>query len=156
MNSAHLHLITTHVPVFGTLLGFGLLLLGLLKKSEELKRTSLLVFVLSAVLTVPTYLSGSPAAEQMKTVMPGMSMEPGEQHAEIAILALAGSLILGVASLAGLIMFRRGRNLSGGFLMLSVVLGLVVCALMAWTANLGGKVRHTEIRGTSVTSGSQY
>jgi hypothetical protein len=157
MNAAHLHLITTHVPVYGTFLGFCLLLLALMKRSEELKRTSLLVFVCAAVLVVPTYLSGPAAAEQMKTVMPGMSLEPGEQHAEVAILALVGSLILGTASLTGLVSFRKRPALPGWFVTLAVVLGLLVSALMGWTANLGGRVRHTEIRhSTSATGGAQY
>jgi len=157
MNSAHLHLITTHVPVYGTILGWALLLVGLLKKSEELRRTSLWVFVFSALLVVPTYLSGPAAADQMKTVMPGMSLEPGEQHAEVAVLALVGSLILGAMALAGLLGFRKRPLLPGWFVALAALLGLLVCGLMGWTANLGGKVRHTEIRSSpSSLSGGTY
>jgi hypothetical protein len=153
MNAAHLHLITTHIPVSGTVLGLALLLLALFRQSEELKRTSLLVFLCAGLLVVPTYLTGAPAAEQMKTVMPGMSLDPGEQHAEMAILALGGSALLGLVSLAGLIAFRPGRPLPTWFLATTLVLGLIASGLMAWTADLGGKVRHTEIRSRASTTG---
>jgi len=47
MNWAHVHLLLNHLPVVGTFFGVLLLLLALLRKSEELKRVSLGVFVLN-------------------------------------------------------------------------------------------------------------
>ena len=44
MNWAHVHLMLSHLPVVGTIFGVLLLLLALLRKSEELKRVSLGVF----------------------------------------------------------------------------------------------------------------
>ena len=146
MNPAHLHLITTHVPVMGTFFGLCLLLLALLRKSEELKRVALLVFVVAALLALPAYLSGPSAADLLRRLMPGMTMDAGDQHVEIAILALAGSLALGAVSLVGLILFRKGRSLSASFLVLVLLLAVLSCGLLSWTANLGGKIRHLEIR----------
>ena len=146
MNPAHLHLITTHVPVMGTVFGLCLLLLALLRKSEELKRVALLVFVVAALLALPAYLSGPSAADLLRRLMPGMTSDAGDQHVEIAILALAGSLALGAVSLLGLILFRKGRSLSASFLVLVLLLAVLSCGLLSWTANLGGKIRHLEIR----------
>lgn len=146
MNSAHLHLITTHVPVLGSLFGLCLLLLGVLKHSEEFKRTSLQVFFVAALFVLPTYLSGRPASEMLLKLMPGMSRDAGDQHAEVALLALVASLVLGTVSLAGLVLFRKGNRLPGWFVLLTTVLALLTSSMMGWTANLGGKVRHMEIR----------
>jgi asparagine N-glycosylation enzyme membrane subunit Stt3 len=60
MNWAHIHLSLNHLPVVGTFFGVLLLLLALLRKSEELKRVSLGVFVLTALLALPVYFTGEP------------------------------------------------------------------------------------------------
>lgn len=131
MNPALLHLITTHVPVMGTLFGLCLLLLALLRRSEELKRAALLVFVVAALLALPAYLSGPSASGLLRRLMPGMTMDAGDQHAEIAILALVGSLVLGAVSLVGLILFRKGRSLPAGWLVLVLLLALFACGLLS-------------------------
>ena len=146
MNPAHLHLITTHLPVMGTFFGLCLLLFALLRKSGKLKSVALLVFVVTALLTLPVYLSGSPASDLLRRLMPGMTMDAGDQHAEMAILALVGSLALGVVSLVGLILFRKGRTPPAGFLVFVLLLAVLSGGLLSWTANLGGRIRHLEIR----------
>lgn len=146
MNPAHPHLLTTHVPVMGTNFGLCLLLFALLRGSEELKRVALPVFVVAALVGLPAYLSGSSASNLLKRVMPGMTMDAGDQHAEIAILALVGSLALGVAALVGLVLFRNGRSLPVGYLVFVLLLAMVACGLLGWTANLDMKIRHLELR----------
>jgi hypothetical protein len=145
MNPAHFHLATTHAPVLGTVFGLGLLLLAVWRKSEELKRVALLGFVVAALLALPAYLSGAPASEMLRQFTPGMTMDASDQHAESAILAFAGSLLSGVVALAGLIHFRQGRKLPAIFLGFVLLLAMVACGLLGWTANLGGKIRHLEL-----------
>lgn len=146
MNSAHLHLMLTHAPVFGTIFGLALLLLGVVRKSEDIKRLSLLVFIITGILALPTYLTGEPAEKQLKALFPTTPLETAEQHEEIAILALVAVMFVGVLALAGSIIFQKGKTLPGWFTNLVLVLAIISTATLAWTANLGGKVRHTEIR----------
>jgi hypothetical protein len=101
---------------------------------------------------LPAYLSGAPASEVLRQFTPGMTMDASDQHAESAILAVAGSLVLGVVALAGLIHFRKGRRLPRIFLGFVLSLALLACGLLAWTANLGGKIRHLELGRQSSTS----
>ena len=152
MNPAQIHLATTHAPVLGTVFALGLLLLAILRKSEELKRVALLGFVVAALLALPAYLTGAPASEVLRQFTPGMTTDASDQHAESAILAFAGSLVLGVVALAGLIHFRKGRKLPAIFLGFVLLLAMVACGLLGWTANLGGKIRHLEIGRQSSTS----
>jgi hypothetical protein len=58
MDSAHLHLMLTHVPVIGSLLGSGILAWGLVRKQPEVVRIALGVFVVSSVVALPVYFSG--------------------------------------------------------------------------------------------------
>jgi hypothetical protein len=60
-------------------------------------------------------------------------------------VTLAGCIVLGIAALAGLILFR-GRAVAGWFSVLLLAGALVVGSLVTWTAHLGGQIRHSEIR----------
>jgi uncharacterized membrane protein len=149
INSAYLHLVVTHVPVVGTFFGLCLFFYALCKRSEELKRAGLLALFFAALLALPAYLSGQPAVDLLKRMMPGMTMDTCDQHMEVGILALVGSMVLGVASLAGLLLFRKGKPLPAYFAAVVLILGLISFGVMAWTANLGARIRHNEIRNFS-------
>ena len=152
MSSAYLHLLMAHVPVVGTLFGAGFLIVAILRKSDELKRAALALICLASLLALPTYLSGQPAAMLLKRFMPGMPPDAGDQHAEVAILALVASLFLGAVALAGLVVFRKDKKMPAGYLVLLLFLALIGGGLLAWTANLGAKIRHTELRRTASVS----
>lgn len=148
MSSAHLHLLLNHVPVLGTLGGMLLLAYAMVRRSQELTRVSLAVLVLAAVVTIPVYLSGEPA-EDLVEHRPEVSERIIEQHEEAAETAATALGILGALSLAGLVLFRRTTGVSRGFAALTLALALVVTGLMTRTANLGGQIRHAEIRSTA-------
>jgi len=76
MNLAHLHLVLNHLPVLGTGFGLALLIFGLWRRSDELKKTALGVLVLVALAAVPVYLTGEPAEELVQAV-PGVSKPAG-------------------------------------------------------------------------------
>jgi len=59
---------------------------------------------------------------------------------------------LGVVSLAGLLFFRRSRTIPLWFSGFALVLSLAATGAMGWTANLGGQIRHSEIRDASATA----
>ncbi|MCI0564610.1 MAG: hypothetical protein MN733_39585, partial [Nitrososphaera sp.] len=66
MNLAHVHLLLNHFPVIGTVFGFLFLAYAMAKKSEELKKVSLGIFVLIALIALPVYFTGEPAEEVVK------------------------------------------------------------------------------------------
>lgn len=145
MNPTHLHLMLNHIPVIGVAFGLGILLFSLWRKSEELKHVALGLFVLTALLTVPVYLTGEPAEDGVKPFVTSSSQFI-EQHEKVAVIAFTGVLVLGASALAGLLVFRRGKLVPVWFSSCVLVASFAVGALMAWTSNLGGQVHHTEIR----------
>ncbi|MEP6670596.1 MAG: hypothetical protein ABJF10_15655 [Chthoniobacter sp.] len=145
MNPTHLHLMLNHIPVLGTAFGLGLLLFGIWRKSDEIKKTALGVFALVALLAAPAYLTGEPAEDVVKA-LPGVLKPVIEQYEEAATVAFVGVIVLGVAALAGLFLFRSGRVIPPWFASLILAASLIVGGLMTWTANMGGQIRHTEIR----------
>ena len=82
--------------------------------------------------------------------LPGVSKAFMERHEEAAGFGFGGVAVLGVVSLALLIFFRRGRILPIWLSTSLLVASMVVSGLMAWTANLGGQIRHSEIRTSNV------
>jgi len=145
MNWAHVHLMLGHLPVVGTIFGVLLLLLALLRKSEELKRASLGIFVLTALLAQPVYFTGEPA-EKVIEHLPDVTESLIEEHEDAALFALLMAGVAGIVALAGLILFRRAGRLPGWIVGAALVLSLATSGLMGWTANRGGQIRHTEIR----------
>jgi hypothetical protein len=53
-NSAHVHLLLNHVPTIGFGIGLVLFVTGLVAKSDVLKRTSLVMFFVVAVVAIAT------------------------------------------------------------------------------------------------------
>lgn len=145
MNSAHVHLIAAHVPVFGCLFGLCLLMLGLVKRSEELKRTSLGVFFLAAFFTLPAYWSGHLTAPMLMKWIPAISADLADRHADVALLATIVFLAVGIIALAGFLVFRKANSLPLGFVIGIAVLAVFSAAWLGWTASLGGRIRHPEI-----------
>jgi uncharacterized membrane protein len=145
MNWAHVHLLLNHIPVLGTVFGTLLLVFGMAKKNEEIKRVSLGVFVIIAVATLPVYFTGEPT-EEIVEHLPGVAEPIIEEHEEAALVSLIAVGILGILALIVLWRSRHADTLPKGYVTLALILAIVVSALMAWTADLGGKIRHSEIR----------
>lgn len=151
MDPVHIHLMLNHFPVIGMVLGFFLFLFAIRKRSGDLIKASLGGFILLALLAVPTYLSGA-YAEKGVEHLSGVSESMIGLHEDAAAVALVGVAILGVMSLTGLMMFRRQGHFPAWFMVLTLVLSLVTVGMMAYTGNLGGKVRHTELRDGAAQS----
>lgn len=145
MNGAHLHLLVNHVPVLGLFFGLALLVAALWRRSTELTRTSLVVFALTAVAAIVVYLTGEPAEDSVEGLA-GVSRALIERHESAALAATIGVGVLGGVALVGLAGFRRLAAVPRWFTSSSLVLALATAGLMGWTANLGGQIRHTEIR----------
>ena len=146
MNPAHLHIILNHIPVIGVPFGAALLIYGLLRKSEEVKRASFVAFLVIALLTIPTFLAGQ-AAEEMVEHLPGFSEQMIENHEGAALIALIATLALGAISLAILLLPPRFSSAGRLMVLTLLIFSLAVGGWLARTANLGGKIRHTELRG---------
>ena len=144
MNAAHLHLLLNHAPVIGTVFGILLLAVAVMRRSDELVRVGLGFFALLAVITVVVYLTGG-AAEELVENLPGISEALIERHEESALAATIVLAVFGGAAAVGLVAFRR-KPLPRPVGIVALVLSLISVGFMAWTANLGGQIRHTEIR----------
>ena len=145
INGAHVHLMVNHFPVIGILFIIMLFLYGLARRSEEIKKVSLAVFVLLAFITVPVYFTGE-AAQKVVKDLPGVTEAFIGRHEEVAGLSLVMMETLGITSLVGLYFFRHSATIPKWFVALVLVISFSTAAIVGFTANLGGQIRHTEIR----------
>ena len=57
----HLHVLLNHFPSVGTVIALGLFLAAYHLKSDDLRRSSMVIFLLLGLLAIPTYISGAAA-----------------------------------------------------------------------------------------------
>ena len=153
MSLTHLHLMLNHVPVVGMLLVIALLAVALMRRSNELAKATFGVAVALALVSVVVFLTGEPAEESVEN-LPGVSEAVIEAHEEAALFATIVIGVFGAAALGALAWFRR-RAIPRWIAGAGLAAALVVGATMAWTANLGGEIRHSEIRSSaSITAGT--
>ena len=150
MDLAHLHLLLNHFPTIGTIIGGGLFVLSLIMKSDDLKRASLAVLLGISLLAIPTYISGNGAQDAIKS-LPGVSKSVIQTHEGAAFLALGFMEFTGAFAWLGLWQFRRLRRIPNWNLAVILILTLASFGLMARASNLGGEIRHAEIRASQQT-----
>lgn len=154
MDQTHLHLLITHLPIFGSMLGAIVLAHALLVKSESIKIASYDIFIISAIGAGIAYATGE-AAEETAERIQGVAKNMIDQHEDFAIYALVALITLGVFSLIGLLLAVRKSGFSKTFALVVFLIALISFGLVAWTGYLGGQIRHTEI-SDATTSVQNY
>src|SRR5512140_947676 len=152
MNLAHVHLLLNHFPTVGMIVGLGVYLMAIAAKSDDLKRASLVIFFGIALLSIPTFASGT-AAELALSTSQEVSTTTIQAHETAALEALAFMELTGALAWLALWQYRRLSRLPQGTVTAVLLSGLVTFGLMARAADIGGEIRHPEIR-TVPTSGA--
>ena len=152
MSIVHLHLLLNHFPVLGVLFVTLLLLLALVRRSNELARLSLVSLAIVGVISILVFFTGEPAQEAIEH-LPGFSERLVDRHEDAALAATIVTGCVGALALSALIVYRR-RTLPRWLTLFVFVAAVGATGLMGYTANLGGQIRHTEIRSTSAIGGA--
>lgn len=169
MDLAYLHLITNHIPIIGVPFALFLLVLGLWRKSDELKTAALLIFVFLGIATLATFLLGQ-GGEDFVEDLAGVSESAIHEHEDFAKFALATVILTAIFSLFVILRYQgfaflRKRitahnkliegevsSVSASYfpiwaILAVTVLALISSAVLGYTGKLGGKIRHLEFYG---------
>ena len=144
MNQAHLHLLITHLPVFGSIIGALVLIYGLWTKSNHTKNAAYFIFILSAIGAGIAYLTGEGAEDAVEHLQ-GVTGNLIEIHEDAAMYALISLIVLGGMSLIALVVSRFKIPFAKSTSTIILLFSLVSFGLVARTGYLGGQIRHTEI-----------
>ena len=79
-----------------------------------------------------------------------MPADIAQAHEQAADQATSAIFLLGLASMLGLYLGRGSRRLPVWSLVVTSVLTVITFVLMARAANLGGQLRHEEIRPVTI------
>ncbi|HEY6088813.1 MAG TPA: hypothetical protein VD771_03395 [Gemmatimonadaceae bacterium] len=151
MSLVHLHLLLNHVPVVGTLFALLLFAATIYPRETVSTRFALGFSAAIAVVAVAVYFTGG-AAEVAVEKLAGVTERAIEQHQEAAEVTTVAMSIFGALSLAALAIFRK-RQMPRWVGVTGLAGTVALSALMGWTANLGGQIRHTEIRSANLQQG---
>ena len=155
MDLTHLHLLITHLPIYGSILGGFVLAYGLWTKSNNTIIAAYLLFIISAMGAGIAYSTGEAAEETVESIK-AISKGKIDQHEDFAIYALWGFIILGVTSLIGLLFSLKNWIGKKYISLVLLLMALISFGLVAYTGYLGGQIRHTEIGNSSPSKTIQY
>lgn len=151
MNAPHFHLLLNHIPVIGITFGLILFIISYLFKSLSLERGGLVLFILAAVMAVPSYLTGEGAEDAVEKIA-GLDSTMIEQHESWAGTYIWFVVVLGVLScFVFLLSLRKWPYIQYAYVSLMFV-ALSCVGISLPVANSGGEIRHTEIRQNSGTA----
>lgn len=153
LNGAHIHLMLNHLPVVGLPIVLFFLLWAVIRDNREMKQASLFFLVFLGVASIAVFLTGEPAEEVVEHLQ-GVSENLIESHEDLGKLALIATLITAASALYSYLRELRGFRSQGG-VKLVLVFGLLATLALGATANLGGKIRHSEIRQNELSENKQ-
>ncbi|MGZ5253897.1 MAG: hypothetical protein ACXWV4_05980 [Flavitalea sp.] len=149
MSQVHLHLLITHLPVFGSILGALVLGYGIWTKSDQTKIAAYFIFILSAIGAGIAYLTGEGAEEAVENIQ-GISENMIELHEDAAMYALISLIALGIMSLIALFVSRFKTSWVKNIGYFILIISIVSFGLVSRTGYLGGQIRHTEIASGNI------
>ena len=150
MDATHLHLLLNHFPIIGTLIAILILAYGIYSGSRRTTKAALFTIIVMSLIAIPVFLTGEPAEESVEN-LPGITHAIIEEHEEAAEFAIWMMAILGIISAISMVNLISKNRINKSLILIALFAGLLTFAAMARTGYLGGKIRHTEIRGNSTS-----
>jgi len=144
---SHVHIIVNHLPTVGFVFALLFYVAALILDNAVMKRASLVLFVICAILGVPTFVTGN-ASMWAVTEKPiaGISKAVINAHRDFALYSLFGLAFTGVTSWLQLWRYRHLGRFSNASLGVILVFALVTLGVLAETGHRGGQINHPEIR----------
>jgi hypothetical protein len=148
LNFVHIHLAINHSSLYTELSAFLLMLAGIVRKNRTLMTAGLVFCIAAALSSVVVFVSGDQAKGIIRAGPPiaGLDKSLIGPHDSAATNFLIISSIAGALALVALYLGRGGRVRPPWSEWLVTVLILVSFVLAGYTALLGGRIHHPEVR----------
>lgn len=153
MNDAHLHLIVNHFPIIGSILGLGVLIIGIFLKNNSVKNTGFSLLIVAAIFAFVSMATGE-GAEEIVEDMPTIGKKIIHEHEEIAEKFALAIYAAGIFSMVALYANFKKNKFAKMSTYLTLILALLAAGIATVVGNSGGEIRHTEIRENNDTLSS--
>jgi TRAP-type uncharacterized transport system fused permease subunit len=145
MESTHIHLLTNHIPILGSLFSFVLLIVGMLLKNKTVEITALSTLLVVTLFTFPAYFSGEEAEHKVEHLAGASEheLEEHEEHAETTLWLMIAAGLLGAMALAS---YKASPQYTKWMRLTTlIVCGFAFLSMIPLSLH-GGKIMHSELR----------
>ncbi|MBP7474936.1 MAG: hypothetical protein KBF83_06940 [Pyrinomonadaceae bacterium] len=139
MDPTRIHIFLNYIPLIGMVLGIAMLLYGMWRSGREVSRSSLWLFVVTALLTLAVYATGEIAGKGA-ALMAGPPWTNIVAHRASALPTFLAIELTGIFALVGLIRMFRGKGLARWNALVVLILAIVSLTLAARTTHFGRQI----------------
>lgn len=150
MNQTHIHLLITHLPIIGAMLGALVLIHGISRKSNATLIAAYNVLILSAIGAGIAYITGEGAEEAVEHLQ-GVSEGIIEAHEDSAVLSIIALAVVGALALLGIYVTLANSGITRRVALWTLAASIIGFALVARTGYLGGQIRHADEIGSKTS-----
>jgi hypothetical protein len=144
--SIYLHLVSSHACAVGAVATLAVLLVAFRSGVVTVYRLAYGFLFATAFVAAVAFFSGPPAYERLMASYPSTERDYVESHALLGNAVFIVLVLVGVLSLVGFKSRPRDETPSP-IERWGLLAGVIIaCLLLAWSAHLGGLIRHPEIR----------
>ena len=139
MDATQAHIFFNYIPLTGTVIGIVMLVIGFWKNSRLYIRTSLSLFILTALLTLAVYATGEIAGKGSDQTV-GQLWANIREHRTSALPTFAVVELTGILALVGLAKMLRGGDIARWHIAAVLILAVASLVLSARTTHLGRRI----------------
>ena len=147
MDGAHAHLLFNHFPIIGSIISVLVLVTGFLLKNNIVKKTALAMIVFTSVMTIPAFTTREKAEEALEAINQAPDSIINE-HEELAEIGLWTTVAVGLV--AAFTFFNAIKKFGPRLFVVTFVMLMANSIVLVKIGELGGVIRHTEIRQPGV------
>jgi formate hydrogenlyase subunit 3/multisubunit Na+/H+ antiporter MnhD subunit len=156
-SSEHLHVVLNHVPVVGIPFACLLLLYAVVKRDRNTLFMGFSIMILSILLIPVIMYSGEAALQKFAEGSLSAELDEAGQewmftHYQRAMQVARILYIFLIFPVSGLVCMWKFPRLQYALGITVLFFGMLCSFLLAWVADSGGKIRHTEFRQEPVPS----
>ena len=142
-NAAHLHLLVNHLPIFLPLFGLIILIIGIVFKSEIVKRVSLAMFVFAGLFAFIASSTGEGAEEIVEELK--RSHDLIHEHEEAAETFTLLSYVLAIFSIVAFWFNWKKHPFKDLSMYIALLISVIVIYFSYPTGQTGGEITHPEV-----------
>jgi uncharacterized membrane protein len=141
MDAQKIHWLLNHYPIIVLAIGVAVLFIGVWRNSDGTKRASMMVIALSALVTLPVFVTGEIGGAAAARNYSGPHAEALALHKNSARTAFLLMEAAGIVALVGLIFPRRRPTISRWMTTAVLLTSLAACGLIGYTTYIGRQVK---------------